>query len=242
MSSHESLRSAWGSTMSDDQARRFTLLRASTAKLLGYDDDDQLTAAQQIRLDRAITLRLMIDDLQARQMRAEVIDVKAFVSASEDLERMVGGNPETSTTGHDFTGARAELMALLDQRASAIERRMARDPDAARAEFEARLARAIEQHSSRDDNLSFTHPGSSDAPQSDEGVPQPPSAAPDAPATRSEPPLLIDPPPAPPPPPRRSLDEINAEPSNPPARPVEEWKRWVDENGIRTSRWSGGRY
>jgi hypothetical protein len=45
-----------------------------------------------------------------------------YVIASESLERLVGGNPETSTTGPDFEGARQELMALLDKRANALER------------------------------------------------------------------------------------------------------------------------
>jgi hypothetical protein len=58
--------------MSDDRAELFVSLRASTVALLGYDVDN-LTAAQKIRVDRAIALRLVIDDAQARQMRGEVI-------------------------------------------------------------------------------------------------------------------------------------------------------------------------
>jgi voltage-gated potassium channel Kch len=79
--------------MTDERAKLLSSLRASTITLLGYDDVEHLTAAQQIRIDRAITLRLTIDDLQARQLRGERIDVSGFVEASESLERMVGGNP-----------------------------------------------------------------------------------------------------------------------------------------------------
>lgn len=198
-------------------------MRKLSAELLGYDLSN-LTPAESVRLDRAATLRLELDDVQSRQLAGLPIEMAKFILASKELEAMYGGDPEAPAAGHDFSGAREELHRFLVQRADAIEKRRERE------------AKAIES------SKPIPDPGSSDAPQSDEGVPQPPSAAPDAPATRSEPPLLIDPPPAPPPPPRRSLDEINAEPSNPPARPVEEWRRWVDENGIRTSPWSGGRY
>jgi hypothetical protein len=135
-----------GSTMTmNDPAELFKSLRVSTCALLSYDAD-HLTAAQQIRLDRAITLRLIVDDLQARQMRGEVIDAKSFVSASEDLERLCGGQPEQTTTAHDFTGAKEELTRLLDRRADAIERRdeKLRDEIAAREEMAAVAAASFE--------------------------------------------------------------------------------------------------
>jgi hypothetical protein len=200
--------------------------------------------------------------LPNEEVAGQPFDTNKYILASEALERLCGSDPKTSTTDHDFAGAREELRALFDKRAEALERRerrreaeMAANPEKFRREFEDKIQAAIEKHSkttpdlsSRDDNLSFTHPGGSDA-QSGDGVPHPPFAAPDAPAARSEPPLLIEPPEVcatlaqipPPAPRRRTLDEINAEPANPPARPVEEWRRWVDENGVRTSPWSGGR-
>jgi hypothetical protein len=100
--------------VSNDVAGFYEHLRATTAALLNYDDVDHLTGAQQIRLERAIALRLVIDDAQARQMRGEAIDVKAFVDASEDLERMVGGNPASSQTrfGPDH---RAPLRELIER-------------------------------------------------------------------------------------------------------------------------------
>ena len=53
--------------MSDDQAKLFSSLGAWTVALLGYDAADQLSAAQQIRVDRAVMLRLLIDDLTTKQ-------------------------------------------------------------------------------------------------------------------------------------------------------------------------------
>jgi hypothetical protein len=99
--------------MSDDQAKLFNSLRASTIELLGYDVDN-LTAAQKIRVDRAIALRLVIDDAQARQMRGETIDVKEFVDASESLERMVGGNPSFPPSRFDGN-ARERLRKLIER-------------------------------------------------------------------------------------------------------------------------------
>jgi hypothetical protein len=109
--------------MSSDIAEFHKHLRASTAHLLGYDDANPLTAAQEIRVDRAVMLRLMIDDLQAKQMRGGPIDVRAFVTASEDLERMVGGHPEQTSTAPNFSGARDELERFLVARAQRIEAR-----------------------------------------------------------------------------------------------------------------------
>jgi hypothetical protein len=125
--------------MSDDHAKLFGHLRASTARLLGYDDANPLTAAQQIRLERAIALRLVIDDAQGRQMRGEQINVREFVDASESLERLVGGDPEKSTA-HDFSGAREELARFLAGRAAAIEKRAQREAEA--------LAQGSPQHTS----------------------------------------------------------------------------------------------
>jgi hypothetical protein len=101
--------------MNSDVAGFHEHLRASTIQLLGYADANQLTAAQQIRLDRAIMLRLTIDDAQARQMRGEAIDVHAFVSASEDLERMVGGNPEALPPARFGVDHKARLKELIER-------------------------------------------------------------------------------------------------------------------------------
>jgi hypothetical protein len=69
-------------------------MRKLTADLLGYDLTN-LTPAQSVRLDRAAAIRLMLDDVQSRQLAGLDIDMTKFVAASEVLERMLdGGDPE----------------------------------------------------------------------------------------------------------------------------------------------------
>lgn len=97
-------------------------LRRETAELLGYDIDN-LTAAQSVRLDRAATLRLELDDIETRQLAGLPIEMAKYVVASEALERLVAtahGNPEQTTSGM-FAGARAELAALVENLARAEE-------------------------------------------------------------------------------------------------------------------------
>jgi hypothetical protein len=96
-------------------------MRKSAADMLGYDLTVKLTAAQSVRLDRAAALRLELDDLQGRQLAGLPIDTNKYVVASESLERLVGGDPEQSTTTHDFIGAREELENFFVQRAERIE-------------------------------------------------------------------------------------------------------------------------
>jgi hypothetical protein len=99
----------------EEQAARFELLRASTAKLLGYTDAESLTAAQQIRVDRAIALRLLVDSGQAAQLGGEPVDVRELVSASEALERLVGNNLETPASARFGPSARERLRRLIEQ-------------------------------------------------------------------------------------------------------------------------------
>jgi hypothetical protein len=144
------------------------------------------------------------------------------------------------------------LARLLDGRADAIERNMARDPDAARRKLEMKIQAAIEKYGTGKSESVFAFegntipdPGGSDAP-GDEGVLPPPSAATlDAPAARSEPPLLIAP--QPPAPPRakterellEQMEKVNSTP--PPTRylkgPPEEWQKYIDADGNIHSPW-----
>ena len=123
------------------QAQR---LREQTCKLLGLDPNN-LSLPQRLRVNRASALRLQIDDLEAAQLRGQPIDIAKLVESSEALERLVGGDPDASTT-HDFSSAREELARLLARRADGIERGLARDPAKARAALEARIADAIAKY------------------------------------------------------------------------------------------------
>jgi hypothetical protein len=101
--------------MSDDQSAIYSSLRASTAVLLGYDDVERLTAAQEIRLSRAISLRLICDAAQAAQLCGRPYDVRAFTDASESLERLVGGNPD-APEARRFSGEhQARLRRLIEK-------------------------------------------------------------------------------------------------------------------------------
>jgi hypothetical protein len=102
-------------------ARMQRRLRADTAKLLNYDINN-LSAWQSVRLDRASTLRLQLDDISAAQLRGEVVDMPRFILASKELEAMLGGNPDASTA-HDFSGAREELRQFFARRADPIRKR-----------------------------------------------------------------------------------------------------------------------
>jgi hypothetical protein len=232
--------------MDDDPATTYDRLRIETAAMLGFDYA-ALTAAQGVRVDRAAMLRLELDDCQTKKLAGEPFDTNKYIATSEALERLLGSDPETSTA-HDFSGAREELARLLAGRAEAIERHMAREPEKFRRELEEKLACAIAKH----------NPGSSVASDTDaskpavggdaqSSVPHPPPS--EAPADGGGLPVLISPAPPPPPPPQasaaeraRNVERLNSQPANPPSGPLPEWRRWVDENGIRTSPWSGGRY
>jgi hypothetical protein len=159
--------------------------------------------------------------------------------------------PAAAAADHvdQFAGAKAELEALFSRRALALERRrereeaeMAADPVRARAEacaeFEARLARAIENSKYQDVPKSgeiFSDPTGSDERDRSVAHPEPSPVA----AGGSEHPVLIEPPevcrttPQTPPAPRRSMDEINSEP--PPdhylKRPDGEWRQFIGPDG-----------
>jgi hypothetical protein len=83
--------------VSADTAAFFEQLRASTAKLLRLDPA-ALSPSEAVRVDRAASLRMLIDGFQAAQLRGEVIDAKGFVIASQELERLMGGNPAAPPT------------------------------------------------------------------------------------------------------------------------------------------------
>jgi hypothetical protein len=235
-----------------DPAVAYEQLKRETAEMFGYDLAN-LSLTQGLQLDLVSLLRLEVDTMQGAVLAGEKVDLQRLVAAHGLLRQMLPAQAlvaPAAAADHDFSGAHAELARLLDGRIEALEHKMARDPDAARAEFEAKLQRAIEKHSSRDvfdaSNTDALKTACSDASQNDEGVTLPPSAAPTAPAGGGEPPLLIEPPPQPaPPPPQRAetdierMTRINSTP--PPSHYLkstepEPWRDYVNSDGsINTS-------
>jgi hypothetical protein len=239
--------------MSDDQSAIYNSLRASTAAMLVYSEID-LTAAQEIRLSRAISLRLICDAAQAAQLCGRPYDVRAFTDASESLEKMCGGHPEQNI-GSDHAAAFRQIEELLD---SQLEQRKRKELEAGRCErCGAPLADA-----------NNANPGGGD-----EVFPASPPLA----VAGSEPPVLVSPAPprvdvslatvspsvasgraqdggvsssllpaAPAPPPQRvetaveRMDRVNSS-ARPPDRylkgPDAEWRRHIDGDGQIISPW-----
>jgi hypothetical protein len=100
--------------MSAEHAEFFEALRASTAKLLRLDPA-ALSPSQQVRVDRCASLRLLLDGMQSAQLRGEQIDTRAFISASTELERLLGGDPERPATVFSDGEARAKLKRLIEK-------------------------------------------------------------------------------------------------------------------------------
>jgi hypothetical protein len=197
--------------MSEDHAAIFNSLRASTIILLGYDGIEHLTAAQEIRISRAITLRLTINDLQARQLRGERIDVSAFVEASESLERMAGGVPEKDQSRFG-PSHREKLQQLIENalRGSAADH----EAEADRAQWDETAALAA---AALPDKSTSCASG-----RAQDGV-APPSPAPAVPAGATPTRPLTD---------VEKMAKANAEPCNPAPGPREPWRDYVGPDGI----------
>jgi hypothetical protein len=132
----------------DDIAQRYKRLRRDTARVLDYDHD-HLSPSQDVRLDRAVCLRLEIDRLQMLQLAGQPFDMVKLVEASGALEKLI--SPAGTTGGgidyeHEFAGAREKFKRLILGRIAETERQMAADPEGARAEFEARLQEVMAKY------------------------------------------------------------------------------------------------
>ena len=92
----------------------FDALRRSSAKLLRLDIDD-LSPSEQVRIDRVASMRLLLDQLQQRQLQGEEIDARQFTVASEALERLLGGQPEAPTHVFASDELRRKLRAMIER-------------------------------------------------------------------------------------------------------------------------------
>jgi hypothetical protein len=130
-------------------------LRIDTCRMLKYDVN-ALTAAQEVRLARAVVLRLELDDIESRKLQGAPFDAGKYITISEAFERLVGGDPEAPAATNDdaFAGAREELERFLAKRADALEQRELRESERLREENtrlleeNARLLRAVRQSGS----------------------------------------------------------------------------------------------
>jgi hypothetical protein len=117
----------------------FEALRRSSAKLLKLDPD-HLSAAQQTRVDRCASLRMQLDRWQSQQLSNQEIDVRSFISASTELERLLGGSPAAPTSVLASEESRNKLRRLIETTLLAAP---VADPD--EAERMAERMRAEEQ-------------------------------------------------------------------------------------------------
>jgi hypothetical protein len=226
--------------MSDpDPAATYERLRTETAEMLRLNADSA-SLIEGLQVDLVALLRLEIDTLQGAVLSGDSVDLARLASALTMLrsllpeKALVSAPPPVETRfGPDH---RARLKALIektllggekivDESREALERqfrdhdarereeRLCKQPDEARAALEAEIAAARAKHGA--------DPAGGDVRDSDvSSLPSPSPAAGGAPAHPAAPP------------PREHVPVL------PPTRPVEEWRRWVDENGIRSSPWS----
>jgi hypothetical protein len=91
-----------------------------------------LTAAQEVRLSRAVVLRLELDDIESRKLQGAPFDAAKYIVISEAFERLVGGQPDAPAT-RDFSGAREELERFVTARAEKIAHREQTESERLRA-------------------------------------------------------------------------------------------------------------
>ena len=72
-------------------------LLKDTCRMLQYDIN-ALTPAQEVRLSRAAMLRLELDDCATKKLAGQPFDTVKYIAASENLERLIGSDPEQTTT------------------------------------------------------------------------------------------------------------------------------------------------
>jgi hypothetical protein len=135
-------------------------LRRNTCRLLKWDID-ALTAAQEVRLGRAVVLRLELDDCETKSLNNQPFDMKNYIAASEALEHLLsGGASDASGGSYEFADARDELRELLETRAANIRAR------------EESLARDAADEQPKPDDVEAAESGPAPAPSSSVVRPQ----------------------------------------------------------------------
>jgi hypothetical protein len=98
--------------MSDtDKAALYQRLRRETAGMLGYALDN-LSPAQELRLNVVSVLRLEVDALQGRSIAGESFDLGRLLEAAERLEKLLP-TPEPARSRDPGEDAREQLRRLI---------------------------------------------------------------------------------------------------------------------------------
>lgn len=97
----------------DDQAKFFEALRRSSAKQLNLDPDN-LTAAEATRVDRVCALRVCLDRMTSAQLAGAELDARSYIAASQELEKLLGGDPERPTSAFATHESQLKLRALIE--------------------------------------------------------------------------------------------------------------------------------
>jgi len=186
----------------------FATLRQDTARLLGFAGVEGLSATAGLKVDLASSLRLEIDRMQAAQLRGEAADLRVLVVAGEMLECLLRPT-EIVQQVQRSTDSRDRLKALID---ATIRAGPATDPSVPTPEARvAELEAEVEQLRAE---LEVARAA-------------PPPAAPSADVV----PLR----PAPPPRTLTAAESAARLERMMTAPRSEEWRPYVDANGIRTT-------
>jgi hypothetical protein len=207
--------------MSTEHAEFFAKLRASTARLLSLDIDS-LSPADATRVDRAAVLRLSLDKMQSAALAGAEVDLKNFISASSELERLFGGVPERDQSRFG-PSHREKLQALIENVVRGSEAQEAEDEATTALKDEAAaIAASSPDGVERAERLLISpdkNCASGDA-QSDVRSPSPAPAAPAGatPTPRAETDI-------------ERMNRVNSTPANPAPGPREEWRNHIGPGG-----------
>lgn len=212
-----------------DPAAAYEALRASTAEMLKLDVTN-LSLVAGLQLDLVSLLRLQVDELQGAALAGGAVDLDRLSTALQMLQKLLPAQALTASVApaadaREDDAAYRQIAEMIDRLIAADEHKMAQDPAAARAKFEEKLQRAIENN----------NPGGGEECEGDVvHRPSPRAAAGSWPAPVE--------PPAPQQPQQTSprpltdiekMDRVNATPALPPPPPAEPWRAHVDASGIR---------
>jgi hypothetical protein len=122
--------------MSEDKkasATHYARTRGELAGALGYDID-RLTAAQELRLDNVVALKLVSDTLRAALLRGEQVDHRELLAVTDGLAKLLPKEREPEPTIDERDDPHARLMRHVDNWIAAQEANR-RDAEAERVEM-----------------------------------------------------------------------------------------------------------